>query len=95
VALRHTKMVGELATLFAAVSSAVESVLGRSPSDTFRVGVVAELSAEFHKMEEQRSWLDRPIVRMCDLLLGPPSGLAQLADRLDEDAGQLRVELVA
>jgi hypothetical protein len=41
VALHHTKMAGELAVLRAAVSATAESVLGRSPSDTFRVGVVS------------------------------------------------------
>jgi hypothetical protein len=33
-ALHHTKMVGELAVFRAAVSSVVESVLGRSPGNT-------------------------------------------------------------
>jgi hypothetical protein len=32
--LHHTKMVGELTALRVAVSSAVELVLGRSPSET-------------------------------------------------------------
>jgi hypothetical protein len=44
-------------------------------------------------MEDQCSWLERHAVRICDLLLGPPSSRAQLADRLDEAVGQLRVEL--
>jgi hypothetical protein len=47
VALRHTKMDGELASLWAVVSSAMESVLGRSPNDTFHVEVVSELATEF------------------------------------------------
>jgi hypothetical protein len=34
-------------------------------------------------------------VRICDLLLGPLTGRARLADRLDEATGQLRVELEA
>jgi hypothetical protein len=46
-ALRHTEMEGELATLRPAVSFAVKSVLGRSPSDTFRVEVVGELAVKF------------------------------------------------
>jgi hypothetical protein len=49
-ALRHTEMVGELAVLRAAVSSATKFVLGCSPSDTFRVEVEGELAAEFQKM---------------------------------------------
>jgi hypothetical protein len=46
-ALRHTEMAGELAVLWAAVSSATESVLGRSPNNTFRLEVVGELAVEF------------------------------------------------
>jgi hypothetical protein len=34
-------------------------------------------------------------VRICDLLLGPPPGQAQLVDHLDEAVGQLRVKLAA
>jgi hypothetical protein len=45
--LCHTEMVGELAALRAAVSSAVESVLGGSPNDTFHMEVVGELVAKF------------------------------------------------
>jgi hypothetical protein len=48
----HTKMAGELATLQAAVSSAVELVLGHSPDETFRVEVVGELVAKFQRLEE-------------------------------------------
>jgi hypothetical protein len=40
-------MEGELATLRPVVSFAVKSVLGRSPSDTFRVEVVGELAVKF------------------------------------------------
>jgi hypothetical protein len=57
----HTKMAGELATLRAAVSSAVESVLGRSPDEAFRVEVVGELVAKFQRLEERHkvepAWL--------------------------------------
>jgi hypothetical protein len=44
-------------------------------------------------MEDRRSWLVRPSTRIHNLLLGPPSGWAQLANRLDEALKQLRVEL--
>jgi hypothetical protein len=64
-------------------------VLWRSPNDTFRVEVVGELVVEFQKLEERRSYHERYTVRICDLLLGPPPGQAQLADHLDEAAGQL------
>jgi hypothetical protein len=78
-------MAGELTVFRVVVSSATESVLGRSLGDTSRVEVVGELTTEFHKVEDQCSRLERPVVRICDLLLGPPPGRAQLADRLDED----------
>jgi hypothetical protein len=94
-ALHHTKMAGELAVLRVAVSSAVELVLGCLPSDTFRVAVVGELAVEFQKMEERQSQLELPAMRICDLLLGPPSSRARLADCLDEAIGLLRVELAA
>jgi hypothetical protein len=51
-ALHHTEMVGELATLWAVVSSAMELALGRSLDKTFQVEVVDELVAEFQKLEE-------------------------------------------
>jgi hypothetical protein len=34
-------------------------------------------------------------MRICDLLLGPPSGRTRLADHLDEVDRQLRMELAA
>jgi hypothetical protein len=34
-------------------------------------------------------------MRICDLLLEPPSGQARLADNLDEDVGQLGAALAA
>jgi hypothetical protein len=34
-------------------------------------------------------------MRVCDLILGPPSGRARQADRLEEVTGRLRVEQVA
>jgi hypothetical protein len=74
--LRHTEMAKELAMLWAVVSSAAETVLGRSLSDTVHVEVVGELVAEFQKMEDRCSQHERPIVRICDLLLGPPTGWA-------------------
>jgi hypothetical protein len=44
-------------------------------------------------MEDPCSWLERPIARIYNLLLGTPPGQARLADQLDEAIGQLRVEL--
>jgi hypothetical protein len=91
--LRHTKMAGELAAFRAVVSSATESVLERSPGDTTCAKVVGELVTDFQKEEVRRSRLEQPTVGICDLLLGPPPGRVQLADCLDEAAGQLRMEL--
>jgi hypothetical protein len=82
--LRHTEMVGEHATLRAIVTTVVDSVLGRSLSNTFRVEVVSELATKYQKKEDWHSWLERPATRICDLLLGPPPGWARLADHLDE-----------
>jgi hypothetical protein len=85
--LRHTEMAGELAALWAVVTTVVESVLWRSPNDTFRVEVVSEVATEFQKAEDRRSRLERPAVRVCDLLLGPLPGHTRLADRLYEAVG--------
>jgi hypothetical protein len=46
-ALHHTEMAKEFAVLRAAVSSAVEFALRRSPNKAFRVGVVDEVVTEF------------------------------------------------
>jgi hypothetical protein len=75
-ALHHTEMAEELVVPQVVVSSTVELVLGRSPSDNFHVEVVGELAIEFQKMEERRSWLERPATRICDLLHGTPSSRA-------------------
>jgi hypothetical protein len=87
VALHHTEMAGELAALRVAVSSAMESVLGCSPNDTFHAEDVGELAAEFQKLEEWHSRLERPTVRIYDQLLGPPPGRAKLVGRLDVVVG--------
>jgi hypothetical protein len=46
-ALHHTEVAGELAVLWAVVSSTVEFVLGRSPNETFWVEVMDEMVAKF------------------------------------------------
>jgi hypothetical protein len=53
---------------------------------------VGELVAEFQKLEEWHSLLERPNKRIYDLLLGPPLSRAGLADHLDDTAGKLGVE---
>jgi hypothetical protein len=65
-------MARELSVLQAAVSSVMESVLGHSPNVTFRVEVLGKLGAEFQRLEELCSRLERPDTRICDLLLRPP-----------------------
>jgi hypothetical protein len=70
-------------------------VLGCSPNDTFRLEVVGELVVKFRRLEEWHSWLELPITRICDLLLGPLPGRARLANHLDEATGQHRAELAA
>jgi hypothetical protein len=55
------------------VCSTVEFVLERSPTEAFRAKVVDELVFEFWKQQEQRSRLEKPDVRLCDLILGLPS----------------------
>jgi hypothetical protein len=49
----------------------------------FHVEVVGELAIEFQKMEDWRSRLEWPATTICDLLLGPPIGRAQLIDHLE------------
>jgi hypothetical protein len=47
VALHHTEMAGELASLLAIVPSVAESVLGCSPTDAFHEEVVGEPAEKF------------------------------------------------
>jgi hypothetical protein len=86
-------MLRELAVLWVVVSSAAELVLGCSPNEIFRVEVMDELVAEFQRLDELCSRLERPSVRICDLLLGMPLGQAWWADSLGEAARWLGLEL--
>jgi hypothetical protein len=72
-ALHHTEMAGELAVLWVMVSSTAELLLGRSANEIFRVEVLGELVVEFQRLEEWHSRLEWPAMRICDLLLRPPS----------------------
>jgi hypothetical protein len=94
-ALRHTEISGEIAMLQATVSYVVEFALGHSPDEAFWVEVMDELVVKFQKLEEQHSQLEWPSARIFDMLLGPPSGRAHLADRLEKVAKQLGAELAA
>jgi hypothetical protein len=60
-ALHHTEMARELAVLQAAVTFAMESVLGHSPDETFQVEVVSELVVELQRLEELCSHLELPM----------------------------------
>jgi hypothetical protein len=88
-------MARELAVLWAVVTSAAELVLGRSPDETFWLEIANEMVAQFRKMEEQCSRLERPSTRICGLLLISPPDQAQCTDHLDEAAGWLEGELTA
>jgi hypothetical protein len=48
-------------------------VLGRPPSDAFHMEVVGDLPTKFQKMEHRLSRLEWPAMRICHLLLGPPT----------------------
>jgi hypothetical protein len=63
---RHTEMVGEIAALWAVVSSTTGFL-----DETFRVEVMDKLVAKFWRLEELCSRLERPSARIYDLLLGP------------------------
>jgi hypothetical protein len=58
----------------------------------FRVEVLDELVAKFWKQEEWCSRLEIHGTRVYDLILGLPSGRAQLVDILEEAVGQLGAE---
>jgi hypothetical protein len=60
MALRHSEMAGELATLRVMVPFVADSALGRSPGEIFHVEVVDELVAEFQRLDERCSQLERP-----------------------------------
>jgi hypothetical protein len=74
--LCHAEMAQELASLRAVVPSSAEVMLGLSRKKAFRVEDVDELVAEFQKQEEWQLRLERPDAKVCDLILGPPSGRA-------------------
>jgi hypothetical protein len=73
----------------------VKLVLGRLPDETFWVEITEELVAQYQRLEELCSRLERPGARIYDLLLGLPLNQAQWVDRLDEAARLLEAELTA
>jgi hypothetical protein len=69
-------VVEELAAFQATVSSATESVLGRSLGNTAHEEVVNELVAEFQKLEMRHLKLEWLVAWILDLLLRPPPSRA-------------------
>jgi hypothetical protein len=94
-ALRHADVVEELAVLRVVVSSIAKLVLGHSPDETFQVEVMDELVAKFQRLEELCSWLERPSMRISDLLLGSSLDQAQWADRQSKAARRIEAKLDA
>jgi hypothetical protein len=79
-----------------AMSSIVQSMLGCLPSEAFRVEVVDEMLADFWEQAEWCSHRKNSGMRVCDPILGPPSGRVRLANCLEEaieGGGGLQVEL--
>jgi hypothetical protein len=85
----HTEVVRDLTAFWVVVSSAVESLLGRSPGNNAHAEVVGELVTELQKVEGHHSKLEWPATRICDLLLRPSPSRPWLVDHLDEAAGRL------
>jgi hypothetical protein len=85
----HTEVVRDLTAFWVVVSSAVESLLGRSPGNNAHAEVVGELVTELQKVEGHHSKLEWPATRICDLLLRPSPSRPWLVDHLDEAVGRL------
>jgi hypothetical protein len=73
----HIEMAGELAALQTTVTSVAESMLGCSPDETFRVEIMDELVTQFQKLEDLCLRLERPDVKIYDLLLVLPPDQAR------------------
>jgi hypothetical protein len=84
----HTKVAMRLAVLWAVVSSAAQSMLGRLPTKVFQADVVGEMAVKFRDQVEQCSRLEDSGSRICDLILGPTDDRVSLAVCLEEAIGQ-------
>jgi hypothetical protein len=82
-------MAKQFTKLRVVVSSTVECVLMRLPTEAFRLDVVDDLVAEFWKQEEWRLHHEKSGVKVYDMILGPLSGRVRLANRLEEAIEQL------
>jgi hypothetical protein len=85
-------MAGQFATLQVLVSFTAQSMLGRSPTEAFRLDVLEEMLTEFQEQAEQRHRLKSSGIRICDLILELPSGQVRLANRVDEVLRRLQVK---
>jgi hypothetical protein len=76
-AVRHTKMAEQFvdgSLVRGNVASALESVLGRSLTEAFRVDDVDELVAEFLMPDERLLCVEKSSMTVYVLILGLPSG---------------------
>jgi hypothetical protein len=76
-AVRHTKMVEQFvdgSLVRGNVASALESVLGRSLTEAFRVDDVDERVAEFLMPDERLLCVEKSSMTVYVLILGLPSG---------------------
>jgi hypothetical protein len=88
-AVHHTEVVMQLSMLWAALSLADQSILGRLPVDAPQAGVVGEMVARFEEQEEWCSHIETSDSRVCDLILGLADGHVPLVAYLKEVVGPL------
>jgi hypothetical protein len=88
----HTEMAGQLATLWAAVSSTAQTVLRRSRTKAFWVNVVEGMIAEFQEQAKRHLCLKNSSMRICNVILGTPFNQVRLTDRLEEAIGQIQAD---
>jgi hypothetical protein len=83
-AAQHTKVATRLTVLWAAVSLATQSILGRLSIDASQVGVVGEMVVRFRERVEWCSCLEAASFEVCDLVLRPVDGQAHRVTHLEE-----------
>jgi hypothetical protein len=79
-----------LSTLWAAVSSAAQSVLGHLPVEVFQVDVVGEMVVKYQEQMERWLYLETSGSRVYDLILGPTDDWVHPVGRLEEAIGRLQ-----
>jgi hypothetical protein len=88
---RHTEVATRLSALWAAVSLASQSILGRLPVDVSQPGVVGEMVTKFRERAEWCSCLETSGSEVCDLVLGLTDGRVHLVAHLEEASRGLQV----